>query len=117
MVENDGTTIAGATPIAEYLEEVCPEPALLQGDPSERAEIRRLVAWFDRKFDREVTDLMVGEKVLKRFLGIGEPSSEAIRAGHANIAIHLDYIGWSSEERRVGKECVSTCRSRWQRYH
>src|SRR3546814_11020352 len=23
----------------------------------------------------------------------------------------------SSEERRVGKECVSTCRSRWSRYH
>src|SRR3546814_11808359 len=22
-----------------------------------------------------------------------------------------------SEERRVGKECVSTCRSRWTRYH
>src|SRR3546814_6115667 len=22
-----------------------------------------------------------------------------------------------SEERRVGKECVSTCRSRWLRYH
>src|SRR3546814_6901975 len=29
--------------------------------------------------------------------------------------------GWlscgSSEERRVGKECVSTCRSRWSPYH
>src|SRR3546814_7694132 len=27
-----------------------------------------------------------------------------------------EYIGWAlgrSEERRVGKECVSTCRSRW----
>src|SRR3546814_12902258 len=24
---------------------------------------------------------------------------------------------WSSEERRVGKECVSTCRSRWSPYH
>src|SRR3546814_17198545 len=23
----------------------------------------------------------------------------------------------SSEERRVGKECVSTCRSRWSTYH
>src|SRR3546814_10619421 len=23
----------------------------------------------------------------------------------------------SEEERRVGKECVSTCRSRWSRYH
>src|SRR3546814_12280247 len=27
----------------------------------------------------------------------------------------FDYI--RSEERRVGKECVSTCRSRWSQYH
>src|SRR3546814_19555992 len=26
-------------------------------------------------------------------------------------------VAASSEERRVGKECVSTCRSRWSRYH
>src|SRR3546814_12010946 len=26
-------------------------------------------------------------------------------------------ILWRSEERRVGKECVSTCRSRWSPYH
>src|SRR3546814_4056794 len=26
-------------------------------------------------------------------------------------------VGGRSEERRVGKECVSTCRSRWSRYH
>src|SRR3546814_14855264 len=25
--------------------------------------------------------------------------------------------GMRSEERRVGKECVSTCRSRWSTYH
>src|SRR3546814_18125753 len=24
---------------------------------------------------------------------------------------------WRSEERRVGKECVSTCRFRWSQYH
>src|SRR3546814_20470538 len=24
---------------------------------------------------------------------------------------------WRSEERRVGKECDSTCTSRWSRYH
>src|SRR3546814_5443353 len=27
------------------------------------------------------------------------------------------YIGLISEERRVGKECVGTCRSRWWTYH
>src|SRR3546814_2608913 len=26
-------------------------------------------------------------------------------------------LGQRSEERRVGKECVSTCRSRWSPYH
>src|SRR3546814_16188540 len=26
-------------------------------------------------------------------------------------------FGGSSDERRVGKECVSTCRSRWSPYH
>src|SRR3546814_15441396 len=26
-------------------------------------------------------------------------------------------VPWRSEERRVGKECVSTCRSRWSPYH
>src|SRR3546814_5282858 len=26
-------------------------------------------------------------------------------------------MGQRSEERRVGKECVSTCRSRWSPYH
>src|SRR3546814_18559127 len=29
---------------------------------------------------------------------------------------HLHLVG-RSEERRVGKECVSTCRSRWSPYH
>src|SRR3546814_19694462 len=30
-----------------------------------------------------------------------------------------DYVmlSFRSEERRVGKECVSTCRSRWSTYH
>src|SRR3546814_17228570 len=29
----------------------------------------------------------------------------------------LEYNDHRSEERRVGKECVSTCRSRWSPYH
>src|SRR3546814_10550232 len=28
-----------------------------------------------------------------------------------------DFLDARSEERRVGKECVSTCRSRWSPYH
>src|SRR3546814_12009919 len=28
-----------------------------------------------------------------------------------------DHVHFRSEERRVGKECVCTCRSRWSTYH
>src|SRR3546814_1827490 len=31
--------------------------------------------------------------------------------------IFLVWMAGSSEERRVGKECVRTCRSRWSPYH
>src|SRR3546814_17021042 len=30
---------------------------------------------------------------------------------------HSMWLGARSEERRVGKECVNTCRSRWSPYH
>src|SRR3546814_12872296 len=33
------------------------------------------------------------------------------------VSSDLELIGKRSEERRVGKECVSTCRSRWSPYH
>src|SRR3546814_19495874 len=32
------------------------------------------------------------------------------------VIIEIEIQGARSEERRVGKECVSTCRSRWLRY-
>src|SRR3546814_2739659 len=34
-----------------------------------------------------------------------------------NLGTGVQLSGTRSEERRVGKECVSTCRSRWSPYH
>ena len=100
LVELDGVVLAGSAAICEFLDEVHPEPGLIGRHPVERAEVRRLVAWFDRKFDGEVTENLVGEKVMKRFLGLGEPSSGVIRAGLKNIHHHLDYIAYLVERRK-----------------
>src|SRR3546814_13379552 len=40
----------------------------------------------------------------------------ALGTHYATIEM-LHLIGARSEERRVGKECVSPCRSRWSPYH
>jgi len=99
LIEDDGTSIADSQTICEYLEEVVPDPSIFPADLKERAEARRIVAWFDRKFSAEVSENLVGEKIFKRFLKTGAPNSALIRAGQQNIHYHLDYIGWLSERR------------------
>src|SRR3546814_18832077 len=46
----------------------------------------------------------------------GPDIAAAVRAFRAQVP-HLSTLIGRSEERRVGKECVSTCRSRWSAYH
>jgi len=92
LVNDKQQPICGAYAIAEYLDETFPDVQFFGNTPSERAEVRRLVEWFDSKFEREVSQLILFEKVFKRLMGYGEPSSEAIRAGKKNIAYHMDYI-------------------------
>ena len=99
LVEADGTVLADSAAIAEYLEEVYPDRPLIGLDPVQRAETRRLVGWFDGKFNVEVTQNLVEEKMTKRLLGQGQPNSATIRAGSANLRQHLDYIGWLVERR------------------
>ena len=99
LVEPDNTVLSDSNAICEFLEEKAPEPNLIGRTPHDRAEVRRLVAWFDRKFDAEVTDKLVAEKVMKRFLGLGEPDSREIRAAQKNIHTHLDYIAYLTDRR------------------
>ena len=99
LQEENGAVIAPSQTIAEYLDETVTELPLMQGSAADRAEVRRLCDWFDVKFHREVTDNLFGEKLMKRFLGLGEPNSEAIRAGHTNLDTHLSYIGYLADRR------------------
>ena len=99
LVEADGVTVADCQAIAEYLDEIYPEPSLIGHGTAVRAEVRRLVGWFDRKFDREVTARLLDEKIMKRLVRSGQPDSNAIRLAGANLHIHLEYIAWLSDRR------------------
>jgi glutathione S-transferase len=99
LIEDD-TVIAGGRVILEYLEESAEKPALLGSTPAARAETRRLVDWFAEKFHREVSEGLVREKVMKRFLGRGSPDGEVIRACTQNVHYHMDYVGYLTERRR-----------------
>ena len=99
LIEENGVALSGSDAILEYVDEIQPDPPLYGITPLERAEARRLVYWFDRKFNIEVTENLVTEKMMKRFLGLGEPNSQVIRAGHTNIHTHLNYISYLVDRR------------------
>src|SRR3546814_17128025 len=48
-------------------------------------------------------------------------AEDIVHRGEIRLFDHMierfDLVQIRSEERRVGKECVSTCRSRWAPYH
>lgn len=100
LIEPDGNILTDSQVIVEYIDEVYTGTSLLGTDPLQRAETRRLTTWFDQKFNTEVTENLVGEKMMKRVLKAGQPHGPSIRAGHANIHYHLDYIGFLTERRR-----------------
>ena len=98
LLEEDGTAISGNYAIIEYLEENYPQQNFVGKTMAERSEVRRLVDWFDNKFDYEVTQNIVFEKVFKKLMNYGGPNSDAIRAGKKNILYHLDYIAHLTQD-------------------
>src|SRR3546814_19385400 len=55
---------------------------------------------------------------IRRRSDAGDPPAAGDDAHSAAFrAIAAKVAAWRSEERRVGKECVSTCRSRWSPVH
>lgn len=101
MLVDEKTAICGAVVVGEYLDETAgalmrdkrlmPENALV------RAECRRLVDWFLVKFENEVNRYILQERVFKQLMktqeGGGPPDSSIIRAGRANLANHMKYLG------------------------
>src|SRR3546814_5452604 len=60
--------------------------------------------------------LIASQEVDKAVLG-AQGAGATYVVEHPKIAFVSYPYEWRSEERRVGKECVSTCRSRWSPYH
>ncbi|MCC7259847.1 MAG: glutathione S-transferase family protein [Alphaproteobacteria bacterium] len=100
LVDTDGTVLAESIAINEFLEERYTDVNLIGKSSTEKAEVRRLVLWFDLKFNHEVTRNLLYEKFFKRLMGYGEPNSDAIRAGKSNILYHLDYIAFLTRKRK-----------------
>ncbi|MEO0618873.1 MAG: glutathione S-transferase family protein [Pseudomonadota bacterium] len=103
-----GLVVGGIYPISEWVadsafderageRDVTRRAHAFSGSASERAEIRRLAAWFTGKMDREVTRLLLEERIYARFrASVADqatgPDPEVLRVAAANMSEHLRYL-------------------------
>ncbi|MCJ8190785.1 glutathione S-transferase family protein [Sphingomicrobium aestuariivivum] len=95
-----GTVLIGAQVICEYVEETTEKVGMLQGSPEQRAEIRRLSDWFDRKFFADVTAPLLEERMLKRLVYRSSPDTVRLRDAMRAANGHLDYMDYLLDHRR-----------------
>ena len=111
-----GPILCGSYAISEYIgEEVKTHPRspggarpvpLFPGNREDRAEVRRLVAWFHHKFHKEVSGPLIEERVwnLLRASSGGQATTrpadpDLVRSVRSNLRYHMSYVSWLADQR------------------
>jgi glutathione S-transferase len=94
-----GLLLVDSMAICEYFEETIDKAAMINGTPANRAEIRRLVTWFDTQFYQEVTAPLLHERMIKRLVYRAAPDAKALREAMKAAERHLDYVDYLLDHR------------------
>ena len=94
LVNEENFPIIGANSCIEYIKDLELGTKLFVDNYREKAEINRLVHWFDVIFKKEVFDPIIYEKVFSRIVDNITPNSENIRAALDNLDFHLQYFNY-----------------------
>src|SRR3546814_17227601 len=85
----------------------------------------RISDWSSDVCSSDLHRVGLGRSTIYRWMSEGKFPRPVQLGGYSVAWAESEIDGWvadrithsRSEERRVGKECVSTCRSRWSPYH
>ncbi|UUL82605.1 glutathione S-transferase family protein [Sphingomonas qomolangmaensis] len=102
MVHNErpGRPMIDSMAICEYFEETVEKSAMINGTAADRAEIRRLVTWFDTQFYRDITAPLLKERMEKRLVLRESPDAGRLREAMKAAVSHLDYIDYLLDHRK-----------------
>jgi len=100
VLENGALVLCDSAAILEYFDETVERTPLLGAGAAERAEARRLAAWFSQRFFAEVTAPLLRERMWKRLVGRAAPDGIAIRDANRAAELQLQYVDDLLDESR-----------------
>lgn len=92
-------TLSYSSAICEYFEETINTAPMISGTAQNRAEIRRLTAWFDEQFFAQVTAPLLHERMEKRLVHRQSPDAALLRTAMKSANQLLDYVDWLLDHR------------------
>ncbi|MFL6858965.1 MAG: glutathione S-transferase family protein [Allosphingosinicella sp.] len=98
--EARGIVLIDSAAICEYFEETVDKAPMIPGTAPNRAEVRRLAAWFDEGLHGEVVRPLMEERMLKRLVSRDPPDTRVLRDAMKTANAHLDYIDYLLDHRR-----------------
>jgi len=100
MVEGDkGAVLIDSVAICEFFEETVNKAPMINGTAVNRAEIRRLTAWFDEQFFDDVVAPLMHERMKKRIVDRASPDARVLREAMKLALNHLDYTDYLLDHR------------------
>jgi glutathione S-transferase len=98
--QSRGIVLIDSNAIAEYFEETIDRSPMIPGTAANRAEVRRLVAWFDDRLFGDVVGPLLNERMRKRLVNRDAPDTRVLRDAMKVANNHLDYIDYLLDHRR-----------------
>ncbi len=98
--QQKGIVLIDSGAICEYFEETVEKAPMIPGTAVNRAEVRRLAAWFDEKLYGEVVAPLLEERMRKRIVSRDPPDTKVLRDAMRVANGHLDYIDYLLDHRR-----------------
>ncbi len=99
MRDDHGQLLIDSVAICEYMDETVGKVLMINGTAAYRAEIRRLVAWFDQQFYGDVTAPLMHERMMKRLIERQPPDAKILREAMRRANTHLDYVDYLIDHR------------------
>ncbi len=91
--------LVGNYSIIEYMSESFEDFYFMPKSIDDRVEVRKTISWFNDKFYREVSKILVDEKMIRLLMRVGGPRSAFIRAAKSNLNQHLKLLSANLEKK------------------
>jgi glutathione S-transferase len=84
--------LVGIYPIVEYMNDTHENFYFMPASPEEKSGVRKYLSWFNDKFYREVTKILIDEKMIRLLMRKGAPRTNFLKAAKDNLNHHMKFL-------------------------